>query len=218
MKITLDEIRCWANTTNLDERFAQLQEEDSDVFDNCDINACDDQTLLEFALNRDSTKRQYFMTGLVQRLVSYLYSFHNLPYEFSRFEGMLSFDDYKSRELERIANVYEHCRIVEAMRNSDQEEIKNLGNMILDYRHDRRSPGANTTKLVQLLDYQIKMSFRPGVTTYTTRLCKICADGFKSWLVLGVEIETEKCPFCVLGITYPQKTGKHSITKHIRTM
>ncbi|QDT87140.1 hypothetical protein [Gimesia chilikensis] len=212
MEITLDEIRRWANTSDLDERFAQLQEEDPDLFEVCVLDACDDQTLLEFARNRESTKRQYFITGLVQRLVYYLYSFHSLPYEFSRLQGMISLDEYKSRELDRMENVYQHCRIVETMRNSDQNEIKNLGNMILDYRHDRYRSGANTTKLLQLLDYQIKLSFRPGVTTYVTRLCKLCDDEFKSWLISGGEIETEKCPFCVLKISYPQKYGKKSVS------
>ena len=207
MEITLVEIARWAKSNDLDEQFAQLREDDPE-FEDSIIAACDDQTLLQFAKDRDSTKRRLFASGLVQRLVFAIYSPHWLPYHFSRFQGMTPFDDYKKSEFERIENVYQRCRVVEDMRSSEQEEIKNLGNMILDYRHDRWFPDANTTKLLQLLEYQIEMSFRSGVTTYTMRLCKACNDGFKSWLVSGVELASEECPFCVLGITYPQKTGK----------
>jgi|CXWL01.1.fsa_nt_gi hypothetical protein len=210
MDITLAEIKRWAGSNDLDDRFAQLQEDDPDGFDHFVVAACDDQTLLDFAKNRNSTKRQFFASALVQRVVFYLYSPHSLPYQFSRFQGMISFDEYKNGELERIENVYRRCRVVDEMRNSEQEEITNIGNMILDYRHDRRLPDANTTKLLRLLNYQIEMSFRPGVTTYQLRLCKSCNDGFKSWLSSGNETESEKCPFCILGITYPQKTGENA--------
>ncbi len=80
--------------------------------------------------------------------------------------------------------------------------------MILDYRHDRRRSEASTSKLLKLLNYQIEMSFRPGGTSWTMRVCKSCSDGFKSWTASGVENEKDRCPFCVLRITYPQKTGK----------
>jgi hypothetical protein len=96
------------------------------------------------------------------------------------------------------------------MRNSEQEEVKNIGNMILDYRHDRRFPNATTTKLMQLINNQIQQSFLPNTTTYKMRLCTTCEDGFKSWLVSGQEPESETCPFCKLKIQYPQKTGKNA--------
>ncbi len=206
MEITLVEIARWAKSNDLDEQFAQQREDDPE-FEDSIIAACDDQTLLQFAQDRDSTKRRLFASGLVQRLVGVIYLPHWLPYHFSRFQGMMPFVEYEENERERIENVYQGCRVVEDMRKSEQEEIKNLGSIILDFRHDRRFPDANTSKLLQLLEYQIEMSFRSGVTTYTMRLCKACNDGFKSWLALGVEIQSERCPFCVLGITYPQKTG-----------
>jgi hypothetical protein len=207
MKITLARITRWAESNDLDHEFCQIEEQDPDGFEQEVIAACDDLTLLGFAKNRISTKRKFFASALVQSLVFYLYSPHELPYHFSRFQGMIPFDDYKNAELERIQNVYQRCCVVDEMRNSEQEEIKNLGNMILDYRHDRLLPDSSTAKLLQLLNYQIEVSFRPGVSTYTMRLCKLCNDGFKSWLVSGAEIQSEKCPFCLLGITYPQKTG-----------
>lgn len=209
MDVTFSEIERWANTDELDDRFDQLMDEEQD-FDLSIIAACDDKSLVSFASNRESTKRRFFAFALVERLVSCLYSPHGLPYSFSRFQGMISLDEYKRGEIERIENVYQRCSVVEQMRNSPQEEIKNLGNMILDYRHDQRFPGANTTKLTQLLNYQIDSSFRPDTSTYTMRLCQTCNDGFKSWLVAGAEPERERCPFCVLGIDYPQKTGKNA--------
>ncbi len=209
MDITLREIERWANSDKLDKRFDQLMADEQD-FELAIIAACDDKSLLAFAANRQSTKRMFFATALVHRLVHYLYSPHGLPYHFSRFQGMISLDEYKNDELERIENVYQRCGVVEEMRNSEQEEIKNLGNMILDYRHDRLFPDASTSKLMQLLNYQIELSFRPSTTTYKMRICQTCDDHFKSWLVSGIENETETCPFCILGISYPQKGGKNA--------
>lgn len=205
MEITLAEIRRWAESSDLDLEFARLREQDPEKFKQDVITACDDWTLLRFARNRNSTKRQFFAFTLVHRLVFYLYTPHSLPYPYSRFQGMIPLDDYKKVELERTENVYQRCLVIEEMRESEQEEIKNLGNMILDYRHDRLLPDASTAKLLQLLNYQIDVSFRPGVTQYRVRLCKVCNDGFKFWLVPDGNIESEKCPFCLLGISYPQK-------------
>lgn len=205
MEIKLAEITRWAESNDLDDLFSQLEEKDPDGFEHDVIAACDDLALLGFAKNRISTKRMFFASALVQRLVFYIYSPHQLPYQFSRFQGMIPFDDYKSGELKRIDNIYQRCCVVDEMRNSEQEEIKNLGNMILDYRHDRLLPDSSTARLLRLLNHQIEASFRPGVNTYTMRLCQRCNDSFKSWLVSGVEIASEKCPFCLLGITYPRK-------------
>lgn len=210
MDLTLADITRWANTSELDTSFAQLRDEDPDGFDAVVIAACDDDALLAFAKNRNSVKRRFFASGLVERLVSDLYAPHHLPYEFSRFAGMMSFDDYKAAELERMEKVYARCHVVEAMRRSEQEEISNLGDMILDYRQDRRSSEASTAKLRRLLNYQIEMSFRPGVESWTMRLCTSCNDGFKSWLASGVALEKDRCPFCVLRLNYPQKTGKNA--------
>ena len=143
-------------------------------------------------------------------MVPGLYAYHGLPYKFSRFSGLVSFDDYRDQETDRLKRVYESAKTVEAMRTSKQEEIKNIGDMILDYRHDRRTPTASNIKLFQLLNYQIEMSFRQDVASYTMRICEYCNDGFKSWISLGVEIESAKCPFCMLKIQYPQKTGKNA--------
>lgn len=209
MDVTFSEIEQWANTDDLDDRFDQWMDDEQD-FDLLIIAACDDDALIRFASNRESTKRKFFGSALVERLVSCLYSPHGLPYPFSRFQGMIPLDEYQRVEMERIENVYRRCCVVERMRNSRQEEIKNLANMILDYRHDQRLPGANTAKLIQLLNYQIECSFRPDTSQYRLRLCQICDDGFKSWIVAGKEPEGERCPFCVLGIQYPQKTGKNA--------
>jgi hypothetical protein len=209
MQTTLAEITLWASTSELDERFAQLFDDDYEGFEHDLLSACDDLKLLEFASNRNSTKRQFFGYALVQRLVSHLYLPSNLPYSFSRFEGLISLDQYRTNELKRIEHMYELCCVVEKMRNSELEEIANLGNMILDYRHDRLFPDADATKLLRLLNYQIEQSLKPGVTAYTYRLCETCNDGFKSWLLSGVECDVRKCPFCCLGIIYPQKTGKN---------
>lgn len=209
MDITFSEIERWANTDELDDRFDQLMVDEQD-FDLLIIAACDDTSLVKFASNRSSTKRRFFGAALVERLVSALYSPHELPYRFSRFEGMLSLDEYKRAETTRIDSVYRTCCVVEQLRSSPQEEIKNLGNLILDYRHDQMMPGANTAKLLQLLRYQIDSSFRPDTSDYTMRLCQTCNDAFKSWIVAGNEPERERCPFCVLGIQYPQKSGKNA--------
>jgi hypothetical protein len=123
---------------------------------------------------------------------------------------MMPFDAYRAAELERIENVYARSRVVEDMRRSEQDEISNLGDMILDYRHDRRRSEASTSKLLQLLNYQIEMSFRADVANWTMRQCKSCNDGFKWWTASGVEIEKDRCPFCVLRLSYPQKTGRNA--------
>ena len=209
MDITLADVKRWATTSELDQKFEQLSDDDQD-FDLRILSLCDPSALLELASNRHAPKRQFFAFDLVQRLVHVLYSPHGLPYEFSRFSGMITFEKYQMNELQRIANIYDQCSIVEKMRNSSQEEIQNIGNMILDFRHDRRFPNASTGKLLQLLNYQIQQSFRPNTTTYTMRICQTCEDGFKSWLVSGNEVEIETCPFCKLNIQYPQKTGKNA--------
>lgn len=210
MDITLNEIERWANSTELDQYFEQLFDMHQD-FDLVILHTCDDETLLRFAANRSSSRREFFAMGLVDRLVHSVYPFHGLPYEFSRFSGLIPFEDYKIREVERLKRVYDSCKIVEAMRNSVQEEIKNIGDMILDYRHDRliqEKSMATTKKLLQLLYYQIQVSFRPGVASYTRRICTYCNDGFKSWIQSNIEIEPTRCPFCILRLEYPQKTGK----------
>ena len=206
MGITFSEVERWAGSTELDTQFEQYFAEDPE-FDHLIFSHCDYKSLLAFASDRDSAKRIFFVSELVRRLVSCLYSPHGLPYHFSRSDGLIPPDDYKKAELQRVENVYQGCTIVEEMRNSEQEEIKNLGNMVLDFRNDRISPKATTTKLLRLLDYQIEVSFTPDTTRYTVRVCKICEDWFKSWVVAGAETETERCPFCILQIDYPQKNG-----------
>ena len=209
MEITLADVKRWATTSELDQQFERLFDDEQD-FDLHILSLCDSLALHELASNRAATKRQFFASALAERLVGVLYSPHNLPYEFSRFSGMISLESYQTNELQRLEMIYDQCAVVERMRNSSQEEVKNIGDMILDYRHDRRFPNASTGKLLQLLNYQIQQSFRPNTTTYTMRLCQTCEDGFKSWLVSGNEIESETCPFCKLNIQYPQKTGKNA--------
>ena len=212
MNITLKEIERWANSSELDQDFQQLFEEHQD-FDDVILATCDDATLLRVAANRISPKRKFCALGLVDRLVHSLYNFHGLPYEFSRFSGLLSFDDYKVQEIDRLKRVYDGCEVVEAMRNSLHEEIKNIGDMILDFRHDRllqMKNMATTTKLLQLLHHEVQVSFRPGVTAFARRICEYCNDGFKSWIESGVEIEPTRCPFCILKLEYPQKTGTNA--------
>ncbi len=129
--VTLANIERWANTSELDTLFFDaLRDEDGDGFQSCVIAACDDDQLLTFAKTRNSAKRQFFASGLVERLVFHLYAPHHLPYEFSRTAGLMPFDEYKAAELQRMENVYARCRVVEDMRRSEQDEISNLGDMI----------------------------------------------------------------------------------------
>ena len=133
------------NTSELDGNFERLFDEHQD-FDDAVLSLCDDATLLRLAANRNSARRQLFASGLIERLSSTLYAHHGLPYEFSRFSGLMSFDDFKNQEMNRLKRVYDACKTVETMRTSPQEEIKNIGDIILDFRHDCRRPHTNTTK------------------------------------------------------------------------
>jgi hypothetical protein len=62
--VTLANIERWASTSELDALFEALR---------------DDDQLLTFAKNRNSAKRQFFASGLVERLVFHLYAPHDLP-------------------------------------------------------------------------------------------------------------------------------------------
>lgn len=205
MELSIETVTRWATTNELDDAFEEIREDDPEYFEHEVLRGCDERALLAFAMDRNSTKRQFFAYSLVERLVRCLYSPDRLPYHFSRFEGMLSYDEYKAQELSRIEVRYGMCCIVETMRISSQEEIQNLANMILDYRHDQLLPDANTSKLLRLLHHQIEVSLRLGVTSYSYRLCKTCNDGFKSWRIPNEETDTDRCPFCILRIAYPQK-------------
>ena len=207
MDITLADVKRWGTTSDLDRQFESLFDDEQE-FDLHILSLCDSLALLEIAANRNAPKRQFFAFGLAERLVNVLYSPHSLPYEFSRFSGMISLENYQANELRRLETIYAQCAVVEKMRNSKQEEVKNIGNMILDFRHDRRFPHATTTKLIQLINYQIQQSFVPNTAKYTMRLCTTCEDGFKSWLVSGQEIESETCPFCKLKFNIRKKQAR----------
>ncbi len=136
-ELNLDQINRWVESTDLDQSFSRLEEDDPDWFEHQICCICDDNQMLVFASNRNSQKRSYFASLLVRSLFWVYLQQIQLPYNFSRMEGILSLDQYLDREKERLTEVYKKSEILEKMRTSDLEEIRDLSRLVLDYRHDR---------------------------------------------------------------------------------
>ncbi len=137
LELNLDLIEKWVESTELDQSFSELEGDDPDWFEHQILSICDDNQLLLFASNRNSQKRSYF-AGLLVRSLFWVYRQQvQLPYNFSRMEGILPLDQYLDRQKDRFAQVYKKSEILEKMRMSEQEEIRCLSKSILDYRHDR---------------------------------------------------------------------------------
>jgi hypothetical protein len=59
MNITLADIKRWGTTSDFDQQFESLFDDDQD-FDLHMLSLCDSEALLEIAANRNATKRQFF--------------------------------------------------------------------------------------------------------------------------------------------------------------
>nr|WP_298173719.1 hypothetical protein [uncultured Pseudomonas sp.] len=199
MELTLEKIVRWVETSDLDEEFSMLEEEDPEWFEHQIHSLCDDETLLKFAENRKSSKREYFANILIASLCWIYRQEIGLPYHLSRFRGLMAFEEYKDELLKAAAGIYEKCKLLEKIRNSEQEEIKNIGNRILDFRNDRRSLSSEKYyNLIKNLSLEVQDSFKPNITSYQVRICKSCKSDFRYWHdgrspTMNIGIKCSKC-------------------------
>jgi hypothetical protein len=197
MELSKEQIIRWVETNELDHFFSKLGEEDPEYFEHQVLSLCDDDMLLMFASNRNSPKRVYFAGQLVLSLCWIYRHEFDLPYHFSRMRGLMSFEEYTLKLNELAEKIYVKCRVIDSMRNSTQEEIKQLANRILDYRNDR-----NTSEryygLVRELNKEVGLSFADNVTLYQPRICKTCKAEFRHWYDgnAGVDENSVRCSKC----------------------
>ena len=197
MELSKEQIVHWVETNELDDFFSKLEEEDPEHFEHQVLSLCDDNMLLMFASNRNSPKRIYFAGQLVISLCWIYRHEFKLPYHFSRVRGLMSFEDYSLKLKDIAEKIYEKCRLIERMRSSNQEEIKQLANRILDYRNDRNT-SERYYELVRDLSKEVGLSFANNVTLCKLRICKVCKSEFRHWYdgTTGADENSVHCSKC----------------------
>jgi len=198
MELSREHIIRWVESGELDDVFYRLEEEDPELFEHQLLSVCDDELLLNFASNRNSPKRIYFAGQLIASLCWVYRHEFRLPYHFSRMRGLMSFEEYTLKLNELAEKIHAKCQLIERMRNSAQEEIKQLANRILDYRNDCANNSERYYEIVRELNREVGLSFADNVTLYQPRICKKCKAEFRHWYdgSVGVEESSLSCSKC----------------------
>lgn len=133
-------IERWAYTTDLDEEFEKYIEDDPDWFDISIGNACNLENLYRFAADKKCLKREFFAQQLIPDLCWIYRIDRELPFNFSRMQGIIEKDVYLSKVTEQAKAVYEQCLIIERMRLSNDHALQALAKALLDHRHELLEP------------------------------------------------------------------------------
>ena len=130
----------WAYTTELDNVFDKYEEEDPDWFEVAVGNACTLSDIYRFAADRNCLKRYYFAQQLIPQLCWIYRTNKELPFHFSRMQGIKDKNEYLSKVSEHAVAVYERAVIIERMRVSDDPALQAFANKLLDFRHELLEP------------------------------------------------------------------------------
>ena len=142
-KFDLITIERWAYSSELDEEFESYQDTDADWFDRAIGNECTTEDLFRFAADSRCLKRFYFVQLLIPHLCWIYRTNKELPFHFSRLQGIMKYDEYIAKVTEHAKAVYEIAAIIEKMRLSSDPALQALAKALLDYRHELLKPKAN---------------------------------------------------------------------------
>lgn len=130
----------WAYTTELDHDFDQYQEEDPDWFEVAIGNACSLNDVYRLAADKNCLKRQFFAQQLIPNLRWIYRTNKELPFHFSRMQGIMEKTGYLSKVAEHAEAVYERAVVIERMRMSGDPALQALAKELLDFRHELLEP------------------------------------------------------------------------------
>lgn len=130
----------WAYTTELDDKFEQYLEDDPDWFEVAIGNACSLNDVYRFTADRNCLKRLFFAQQLIPNLCWIYRTNKELPFHFSRMQGIMDKTEYLSKVTEHAEAVYERAVIIERMQLSDDPALQALAKKLLDFRHELLEP------------------------------------------------------------------------------
>lgn len=128
---TLDNLRRWAYTTELDED--HLEDEGFQY----EIEFALTMDLLwEFASDLQCPKRQWFLQEYVVN-IAFIFKRDKppLPFHFSRFRGIMDQEEYLEEMRNYALGLYRRCVYLDKMKDSQCPVIKTLYNRIMDCRN-----------------------------------------------------------------------------------
>jgi hypothetical protein len=140
VQFELSTVERWAYTTELDEEFDQYCEDDPDWLEVSIQNACSLEDIYRFTADRICLKRAFFAQLLIPNLCWIYRTNKELPFHFSRMQGIVAKEDYLSNVTTHAEAVYERCLIIERMRLSNDPALQALAKAMLDYRHELLEP------------------------------------------------------------------------------
>ncbi|WP_036108376.1 hypothetical protein [Lysobacter capsici] len=141
LQLDLKSIEKWAYTTEVDEAFDRYIEDFTDWFEVQVGNACSLNDLFRFTADARCLRRRYF-AGLLVTDLCWIYRVDlNLPFHFSRLQGLVGRADYLSDVVKRAEAIYERSEIIEQMRLSGDPALQSLANALLDYRNEKIERG-----------------------------------------------------------------------------
>lgn len=131
-------IEKWAYTEALDREFGQWQEEDYDGFEHMVSSHCNLSSLVRFAGDPACLKRPFFAQQLVPYLSWIFGGGPGLPFNFSRFAGLVSREKFFEQSVQYAEEIYEIAEVIEKMRCSDDSLLQALADIIYEFRNERR--------------------------------------------------------------------------------
>jgi hypothetical protein len=136
IEFDISTIELWAYTGELDTVFDKYEEEDPDYFEIAVGNACSLSDIYRFTADKNCLKRHFFAQQLITQLCWMYRTNKQLPFHFSRMQGIMDRNEYLSKVSEHAVAVYERAIIIERMRVSDDPALQALANKLLNFRHE----------------------------------------------------------------------------------
>jgi hypothetical protein len=148
-------IEKWAYSKALDDEFSRYEDEHPEVFEHEIASACGLEGIFRFAADSGCLKRKFFANLLIESLYS-IYATPELPYHFSRLQGLMSRDSFLKKEIRRAEVVYERAEFVEKMRVSQDPALRAFADVILDHRSNMIVPDQERRyELLRLLQVKV---------------------------------------------------------------
>lgn len=135
MQFDFTTIQKWAYTRELDEDLDKSFETDPDWTERSIFGACSLEDVFHFVVDERCLKRSYFAQHLAEDLCSIYRTKKQLPFHFSRMQGIMDKDIYLAEVEKHAEMVYERCLIIDRMRASKDPALQALARELLDFRH-----------------------------------------------------------------------------------
>lgn len=132
---TLDNLRKWAYTKELDEAHAEAHFED-EGFQYEIESALTMDLLWEFASDLKCPKRQWFLEEYVANIaIIFKSNTPMLPFHSSRFRGVMDQNEYLEKMKNYALGIYNRCVYLDKMKDSQCPVINTLYNRLMDCRN-----------------------------------------------------------------------------------